>query len=118
METSNTTEKEEIREKGVQLAKELKTHLRKMGITEVLLANLVGVSIPTIYLWGKGVLNPSYRNSLRLINTLDMLEKGEGKCPHGHALGSGVVQHTECRDCAHRLDCMRYARYKSTLSKT
>jgi transcriptional regulator with XRE-family HTH domain len=86
----------------------LRQRRKGLGISQVLLGRLVGVTMITVYLWERGAISPNAQNAEALEEVLCALEAGEATCPHGHRLGHGYGQHEDCRDCAHRTDCARY----------
>jgi len=91
---------------------EIRNRRSKLGVSQILLARLVGVSSPTIYLWENGVCHPREENKTTLEKVLSSLEQGTQKCPSNHLLGYEWMQHDDCVICAHRKGCRRYYRYK------
>lgn len=85
----------------------LRQRRRRLGISQALLARLVGVSTVSIHLWEKESHRPNKANSRSLRRTLSGLERGLGqRCPSGHWLGRDYKRHAECEDCAHHGDCL------------
>lgn len=80
---------------------------RKLRISQVLLAKLVGVSTVTVYLWEHGTSRPTATNLATLQSVLYEIEQGVAKCPHGHALGADYDQKESCRLCAYVADCRK-----------
>lgn len=89
---------------------------KRIGISQPLLAKLVGVSLPSVYLWEKEITRPNPVNEAALEEVLSTLERGAGVCPFGYALGDEFGKHGECLPCPHRWDCSRYRAFKQTLT--
>jgi len=85
------------------------THLRErrkaLGISQTLLAKLVGVSVPTVYLWEKGLTKPTRKHREALEAVISDVAKGHARCPNGNRLGFDYRRLYACSRCAYRRDC-------------
>ena len=90
----------------MQIARERR---QRMGLSQILIAKLVGVSMISVYLWERGTTTPLEENAGKLAEVLDALEVGKAVCPWGFRMGAEFDKTEACPHCAHRGDCRRYA---------